>query len=73
MSKNPNFKADLFVFAIIVFLIGVVFSTFVLEKDHDARLGLFGVSAWVFVVAIAAFMRIKRKNDDDDDDDDRAL
>lgn len=67
MKKHPNFKADLFVFGIVVFLMGVVFSMFVLEKDPDARMGLFGVSAWVLVIAIAAYMRMKKNNDDQDD------
>lgn len=69
MSKHPNFKADLFIFGIIIFLMGIVFSMFVLEKDHDARLGLFGISAWILIVAIAAYMRFKKKNEDDDEDD----
>jgi|GEM_PF-1600762 len=68
MSKHPNFKADLFIFGIVIFLMGIVFSMFVLEKDPDARLGLFGISAWVLVVAIAAYMRFKKKNDDEGDD-----
>ena len=36
MHKRPDFKADMVVFAIAVFLLGIVFSVFVLEKDPDA-------------------------------------
>ncbi len=66
MKRNPNFKADLAVFALIIFLLGVVFSMFVLEKDPDARLGLFGISLWVLVIVGAIYFRIKTKNEEED-------
>jgi len=64
MRQNPNFKADMVVFAIIIFLLGVVFSMFVLEKDPDARLGLFGVSVWVLVIVGAIYFRKRSSGDD---------
>jgi FtsH-binding integral membrane protein len=69
MNRHPNFKADLFVFGIIVFLMGVVFSMFVLEKDHDARFSLFAISAWILVICVAAYIRLKRKDEESEDDD----
>lgn len=69
MKKRPEFKADLFVFALIVFLLGIAFSMFVIEKDPDARLGLFGISIWILVIVAALFWR--KKNSDDDAPDDR--
>ncbi len=67
MKKHPNFKADMFVFALVIFLLGVVFSYFVLEKDPDARLGLFGISIWVLVIVGALYLRMKaaQKNEED--------
>lgn len=69
MRHHPNFKADLAVFAIVIFLLGLVFSVFVLEKDPDARLGLFGISMWVLVIVGAAYFRIKsdRKKERDEE------
>jgi len=69
MKHHPNFKADLAVFAIVIFLLGLVFSVFVLEKDPDARLGLFGISVWVLVIVGAAYFRIKsdRKKERDEE------
>lgn len=70
MKKRPEFKADLFVFALIIFLLGIAFSMFVIEKDPDARLGLFGISIWILVIVAALFWR--KKNSDDDDPDDHS-
>lgn len=69
MRHHSNFKADLAVFAIVIFLLGLVFSVFVLEKDPDARLGLFGISMWVLVIVGAAYFRIKsdRKKERDEE------
>lgn len=65
MKKQPGFKADMVVFAIVIFLLGIVFSVFVLEKDPDARLGLFGISVWVLVIVGAIYLRIRKKNGDE--------
>ncbi|WP_417782664.1 hypothetical protein [Terasakiella pusilla] len=67
MKKRPEFKADLFVFALILFLLGIAFSMFVIEKDPDARLGLFGISIWILVIVAALFWRKKSAPDEDDD------
>ncbi|SCA57064.1 exported hypothetical protein [Candidatus Terasakiella magnetica] len=69
MSKNPNFKADMVVFGLFIFLLGVVFSVFVLEKDPDARLGLFGISIWVLVIVGALYMRKRSAEKDAQDDE----
>ncbi len=66
MKKRPGYKADLVIFAIVLFLLGIVFSVFVLEKDPDARLGLFGISAWVLVIAGAIYFRLKKKRKDEE-------
>jgi L-asparagine transporter-like permease len=68
MKRNPDFKADLAVFALIIFLLGVVFSMFVLEKDPDARLGLFGVSVWILVIVGALYFRIKSSREEKNGD-----
>jgi Sec-independent protein secretion pathway component TatC len=67
MKRNPNFKADMAVFALIIFLLGVVFSYFVIEKDPDARLGLFGISIWVLVIVGAIYFR--KKTDEEKEQD----
>jgi len=64
MKRHPNFKADLVVFGLYVFLLGSVFSIFVLEKDSDARLGLFAASVWLLIVLGALYIRLKRKQSD---------
>jgi len=66
MKKRPEFKADMVVFGIIIFLLGIAFSMFVIEKDPDARLGLFGISIWILVIVGALYLRKKRKADKDD-------
>jgi len=66
MQKRPGFKADMVVFAIVIFLLGIVFSVFVLEKDPDARLGLFGISVWVLVIVGAIYMRVKKERKDEE-------
>ena len=68
MNKRPEFKADMVVFAIIIFLLGIAFSMFVIEKDPEARLGLFGISVWILVIVGALYMRKRRKADKDKDD-----
>lgn len=60
MSKNPSFKADLFVFGILMFFMAMAFSVFVLERDPQARLVLFGVSVWLLVIAAAAYTRLQK-------------
>lgn len=60
MSKNPSFKADLVVFGILMFFMAMAFSVFVLEKDPQARLVLFGVSVWILVIAAAAYTRLQK-------------
>ncbi|WP_135080909.1 hypothetical protein [Terasakiella sp. SH-1] len=67
MSKHPSFKADMAVFALIIFLLGSVFSFFVLEKDPDARLGLFGISIWVLVIIGAIVFRKRAAQRDEDE------
>ncbi|NVJ92917.1 MAG: hypothetical protein HWE34_14740 [Methylocystaceae bacterium] len=69
MSKRPEFKADMAVFALIIFLLGIAFSMFVLEKDPAARLGLFGISIWVLVIVGALYLRLKRAQKDHDDEE----
>lgn len=64
MRKRPGFKADLVIFAIVLFLLGIVFSVFVLEKDPEARLGLFGISVWVLIIVGAAYLRLKKKKEE---------
>lgn len=68
MTKRPGFKADLAIFALIIFLGGIAFSMFVLEKEPDARLGLFGISIWVLVIVGAFYLRQKRKKNTKDED-----
>lgn len=70
MNQRPSFKADMVVFAIVLFLLGIVFSVFVLEKDPDARLGLFGISIWVLVIVGAFYLRLKAKQEDESDQTD---
>lgn len=62
MSKRPNFKADLVVFGLYIFLLASVFSIFVLEKDPDARLGLFAASVWLLIIVGAIYFRIRRNH-----------
>lgn len=67
MLKRPNVKADLFILALIFFLFGAVFSFFVLEKDPDARLGLFGISVWILAIVGAILYRRKTNPPPKDD------
>ena len=57
MKKHPRFQADLAIFILILFLLGMVFSYFVIEKDPEARLGLFGISVWILVIIGAIYIR----------------
>ncbi|NVK19250.1 MAG: hypothetical protein HWE30_11185 [Methylocystaceae bacterium] len=66
MKKRPEFKADMVVFGIIIFLLGIAFSMFVIEKDPDARLGLFGISIWILVIVGALYLRKKHNRDKDE-------
>ncbi len=60
MNKRPEFKADMAVFAIIIFLLCIAFSMFVIEKEPDARLGMFAISVWILVIVGALYFRKRR-------------
>lgn len=65
MTNKPNLKTDIAVFAFIIFLLSIAFSMFVLEKESDARLGLFAISSWILIIIGAVYVRQRRKNKND--------